>query len=164
MQQIQTVVEQSKESSDRVGLTQERKSSIERAQGQQRILVIEQKRTTATANHQRQLTEIQEKARKHNEHALLIRERKTSQERAEEERASNEISQKLESAEERQTRLLNERLAKAKSHNEMAQARAQARVEEEQREIDSKKTLIEEKLTRAAENRVDLSEKAKVHN
>lgn len=46
----------------------------------------------------------------------------------------------------------------------MAQARAQARQEEEQRELDSKKTQIEEKLSRAAENRVDLSEKAKAHN
>lgn len=99
--QIQNVVEQRRENSDRIGLTQERKSSIERAQGEQRIRVIEHKLTTATANHQRQLTSIQEKARRHNERALLVRERKTSQERAEEERASNEISQKLESAEER---------------------------------------------------------------
>lgn len=53
---------------------------------------------------------------------------------------------------------------KAKEHNLMALARAQARQQEEQREIDSKKSAIEEKLNRAANNRVDPSEKAREHN
>ena len=43
-------------------------------------------------------------------------------------------------------------------------ARAQARLEEEQREMDTKKTQIEEKLTRAATLRIDPAEKARTHN
>jgi len=53
---------------------------------------------------------------------------------------------------------------KAKEHNLLIHTRAQARLQEEQREIDSKKTQIEEKLTRAANLRSDPAEKAKVHN
>lgn len=46
----------------------------------------------------------------------------------------------------------------------MALARAQARQQEEQRELDSKKSAIEEKLNRAAIKRADPSEKAREHN
>ena len=46
----------------------------------------------------------------------------------------------------------------------MALARAQARQRDEQRELDSKKSAIEDKLTRAANNRADPSEKAREHN
>jgi len=46
----------------------------------------------------------------------------------------------------------------------LIQSRAQARMEEEQREIDTKKTQIEEKLTRAATLRVDPAEKARAYN
>jgi len=42
--------------------------------------------------------------------------------------------------------------------------RAQARLEEEQREMDTKKSQIEEKLTRAATLRIDPAEKARTHN
>lgn len=51
-------MEQLHENSDRIGLTQERKSSQERAQGQLRILSIEKKLTTAEANRNEQLTKI----------------------------------------------------------------------------------------------------------
>lgn len=46
----------------------------------------------------------------------------------------------------------------------MAIARVQARQETEQQALDSKKTQIEEKLTRAATKRVDPAEKARAYN
>merc|ERR1711893_440911 len=50
------------------------------------------------------------------------------------------------------------------THNQKALERCQARQEEEQRELDEKKTLIETKLSRAAENRNDPAEKARAYN
>jgi len=52
-----------RECSDRVGLTQERKSSLERAQGQRIIEKLGQKLSTAEAKRQEQLIGIQERAR-----------------------------------------------------------------------------------------------------
>ena len=60
--------------------------------------------------------------------------------------------------------MLNSKLEKAKTHNEKVLERAQRLQEEEQREADIKKTLIEEKLNRAATNRADPAEKARVYN
>ena len=53
---------------------------------------------------------------------------------------------------------------KAKTHNEKARERVQRIQEEEQREADIKKTQIAEKLNRAATNRADPAEKARVYN
>lgn len=53
---------------------------------------------------------------------------------------------------------------KAKTHNEKARERVQRIQEEEQREADLKKTQIAEKLNRAATNRADPAEKARVYN
>ena len=85
-------------------------------------------------------------------------------ERAEEERVQETLVQKHASAEERQAQLLSSIQERAKTHNDMALARAQQRQEEELRELDSKKTQIEEKLTRAATNRPDPAEKARAYN
>lgn len=110
------------------------------------------------------MSSIQEKARSHNEKVLLIRERRNSIEQAEEERVQQEITLKHNIAEERQAQFMASITEKAKEHNLMALARAQNHQEEEQRELDSKKSAIEEKLTRAASLRVDPSEKAREHN
>lgn len=60
--------------------------------------------------------------------------------------------------------MLNSIQTKAKTHNELARERAQKHQEEEQREADQKKSQLEEKLTRAATNRADPAEKARVYN
>jgi len=54
--------------------------------------------------------------------------------------------------------------ARAKTHNEMALAKVHAKIENEQQALDSKKTQIEEKLTRAATKRSDPAEKARAYN
>lgn len=60
--------------------------------------------------------------------------------------------------------MLNTIQEKAKTHNEKARERVQRIQEEEQREADLKKTQIAEKLNRAATNRADPAEKARVYN
>lgn len=157
-------VEHVRESAGRVGLIQERKSSRERAAGQRIINELGQRQATAEAKRHEQLNERQEKARAFNKRVLLIRERKSSQERAEEERAQTELAQKHLSAGERQTQLIVSIQNKAKTHNEKVAASRLARHEEEQRQVDSKKTQIEEKLSRAASNRNDPAEKARAYN
>ena len=67
-------------------------------------------------------------------------------------------------AEERQAQQLQAVKERAKCHNLMALARAQARQEEEQREIDTKKEAMQHKLSRAEQNRTDPSEKAREYN
>jgi len=79
-------VEQARDNIGRVSLIVERKNSMERAQGQRIIEEIDQKQSTAEAKRKEQLTEIQERARTHNNRVLLIRERRNSKEKAEEER------------------------------------------------------------------------------
>jgi len=58
VQAMQSQVLQMRECSDRVGLTQERKSSLERAQGQRIIEKLDQKLSTAEAKRQEQLSGI----------------------------------------------------------------------------------------------------------
>ena len=55
---------------------------MERALGQKTIEVLGKKHQAAEANRTVQLTNIQEKAKNHNNKVQLVRERKTSQERA----------------------------------------------------------------------------------
>lgn len=86
-QTITSLVESQHEKQERIGQTKERKSSQERAQGQQRVRLIDRKMALASANHQAQITSIQERARNHNERVLQIRQRRSSNERAQEERA-----------------------------------------------------------------------------
>lgn len=95
-------VDQQRELADRVGLTQERKNSQDRATGQRIISQLGQRQATACAKRAERLTKKQERARHHNTKVLLIRERRTSQEREEEERCQQELSQKLSEAELRQ--------------------------------------------------------------
>jgi len=85
----------------------------------------------ASANHQAQITSIQERARNHNERVLQIRQRRSSNERAQEERAQNEREQKHFSATERQVKKLSYIQEKAKKYNEKAKERVQALQAEE---------------------------------
>lgn len=66
-----------------------------------------QKHTTAETKRHGQLTEIQERARNHNNKVQLVRQRRDSQDRARGERVQGTLEQKLTSAEERQAQLLN---------------------------------------------------------
>lgn len=86
-----STISQVKESTDRVIITQERKSSIERVQGEQFRENLGFKLATAEANRTVQLDQIRAKARRTNDRVLVVRERKTSTERAQEERTQESI-------------------------------------------------------------------------
>merc|ERR1712039_766310 len=92
-QTIQSQVEHQHEKQERKNQIQERKSSQERAQGQQRVRLIDRKMALASANYQAQILSIQERARMYNERVLQIRERRSSTERAQEEKAQSEREQ-----------------------------------------------------------------------
>merc|ERR1711920_284143 len=85
-QVIASQISQVKETSVKVEQTQERKSSMERALGQKTIEGLGKKLQIAETNRTVQLTNIQEKAKNHNNKVQLVRERKSSQERAQEEK------------------------------------------------------------------------------
>ena len=80
-------ISQSKEQTDKVIIIQERRNSIERAQGQKVIKEIDHKLQAAETNRTVQLSKIVNRARKANDRVMIIREKKSSLERAQEEKA-----------------------------------------------------------------------------
>jgi hypothetical protein len=84
--------EQLRDNADRVGITKERKSSLERAQGQKIIEVLGQRQQTAEFKRTELITERRERARNFNQRILLIRERKNSIEKAQEEKVQETLA------------------------------------------------------------------------
>lgn len=93
-QVILSQISQSQEENDKVLITQERRTSIERAQGERTIKVIDKKLEQAQSNRTLQLTRIVDKARRANDRVLMIRERKSSLEKAQEEKIHEVLTQK----------------------------------------------------------------------
>ena len=137
---------------------------MERALGQKTIEELGKKLQTAEANRTVQLTNIQEKAKNHNNKVQLVRERKSSQERAQEEKIVTETSKKHTVAEQRHVEKLNAIQEKCKNHNQKVQQAIASKAEESKEELDKVKTKIEDKMTRTSSWRVDKQEKAKAYN
>jgi len=163
-QVIASQISQVKENVVKVEQTQERKSSMERALGQKTIEELGKKLQTAEANRTVQLTNIQEKAKNHNNKVQLVRSRKSSMERAQEEKIVSETTKKHTVAEQRHVEKLNAIQEKCKTHNEKVQQAIASKAEESKEEIDKVKTKIEDKMTRTSSWRTDKQEKAKAYN
>merc|ERR1711990_678686 len=164
-QVIASQISQVKELAVKVEQTQERKSSMERAQGEKAVQSLGKKLETAEANRTVQLTTIQERAKTHNNKVQLVRERKSSQEKAQAERAQSELQQKHTSAEQRTVEKLNDIQEKAKIHNQKVMQNVQSKAEEAKEELDTRKAKFEDKMTRAASFKSDAKlEKAKAYN
>merc|ERR1711982_268585 len=164
-QVIASQVSQAKEDSAKVEQIQERKSSMERAQGEKAVQSLGKKLETAEANRTVQLTNIQERAKTHNNKVQLVRERKSSQEKAQAEKTQTELEQKHTSAEQRTVDKLNGIQEKAKIHNQRVMQNVQSKAEEAKEELDTKKAKFEDKMTRAASFKKDTKlEKAKAYN
>ena len=156
---------QVKETSVKIEQTKERKSSMDRAQGQKVVENLGKKLMTAEANRTVQLSNIQERAKNHNNKVQLIRERKSSQEKAAAEKVQSELDLKHNKAEQRTVEKLNTIQEKAKTHNQKVQQIVQTKAEETKEELDSKKAKIENKMTKAASFKNDAKlEKAKAYN
>lgn len=136
---------------------------MERAQGQKAIEDLGKKLQTASANRTVQLTNIQEKAKNHNQKVQLVRERKSSQEKAQEERQS-ELAKRHTNAEERLVEKLSTIQEKRKTYNEKVQKVVQSKVEESKDQLDNAKAKIEDKMTRTASSKKDTQERAKAYN
>lgn len=137
---------------------------MERALGQKTIEGLGKKLQIAETNRTVQLTNIQEKAKNHNNKVQLVRERKSSQERAQEEKIVSETSKKHTVAEQRHVEKLNTIQEKAKTHNQKVQQIIASKAEESKEELDKVKAKIEDKMTRTSSFRTDKQEKAKAYN
>jgi len=80
---------------------------MERAQGEKVAASLGKKLETAEANRTVKLTNVQERAKTHNNKVQLVRQRKTSQEKALAEKTQTELEQKHTSAEQRTVDKLN---------------------------------------------------------
>lgn len=110
------------------------------------------------------MTNIQEKAKSHNNKVQLVRERKTSQERAQEEKIQSELAKKHTNAEKAAVEKLSTIAEKCKMHNQKVQQIIQSKAEEAKEELDTKKAKIEGKMAREASFKADKLEKAKAYN
>jgi len=138
---------------------------MERAQGEKAAASLGKKLETAEANRTVQLTNVQEKAKTHNNKVQLVRQRKSSQEKAQAEKTQTELQQKHTSAEQRTVDKLNTIQEKAKIHNQKVMQNVQSKAEEAKEELDTKKAKFEDKMTRAASFKKDTKlEKAKAYN
>merc|ERR1711915_93951 len=163
-QVIASQISQVKEVSVKGEQTQERKSSMERAQGEKAVLNLGKKLETAETRRTVQLSTRQERAKTHNNKVQLVRERKSSQEKAMAEKAQNQFEQKHTSAEQRTVSKLNTIQEKAKTHNHKVQQVVQSKAEEAKEELDTKKAKVEGKMSRAASQKDSNLEKAKAYN
>lgn len=100
-QVIASKISQVRENSVKLEQTIQRKTSMERAQGQKVCEALGKKLQTAEANRTVQLTNIREKAKTHNNKVQLIRERKSSLEKAEAAKFQSELDSKHTAAEQR---------------------------------------------------------------
>merc|ERR1711874_296730 len=96
---IATTVSQVKETTTKVELYRERRSSNERAQGEKTITKLGEKLQAAEVNRKTAITNIQEKAKSYNNKVQLVRERKSSNERAQEEKFLTETAERHKIAE-----------------------------------------------------------------
>merc|ERR1711953_289407 len=164
-QVIASQISQVKELAVKVEQTQERKSSMERAQGEKAVQSLGKKLETAEANRTVKLTNVQERAKTHNNKVQLVRQRKSSQEKAQAEKTQTELQQKHTNAEQRTVDKLNTIQEKAKIHNQKVMQNVQSKAEEAKEELDTKKAKFEDKMTRAASLKKDTKlEKAKAYN
>merc|ERR1712110_125116 len=139
--------------------------SMERAQGEKVVQSLGKKLEAAEANRTVQLTNIQERAKTHNNKVQLVRQRKSSQEKAQAEKAQSELQQRHTNAEQRTVDKLNNIQEKAKVHNQKVMQNVQSKAEEAKEELDSKKAKFEDKMSRAASFKKDAKlEKAKAYN
>lgn len=137
---------------------------MERAQGQRTREYLGKKLQIASVNRTVQLTNIQEKAKTHNNKVQLVRERKSSQEKAQEEKVQTKLTERHSNAEGRLVEKLNTIQEKAKNYNAKVQKVVQSKVEESKDQLDNAKAKIEDKMTRTASSTKDTQEKAKAYN